>query len=144
MNSDLVDYELGEYTLIEHKSKIIDEKNAIDPKMFDYTFDNTSMRLEYIKSIEDKNERINEMTLYLDEIYSNFPLPKEWLEWYARDLLGLSYKEYEIKDMKRKYRIEQKRIKKKKEEDNKKKKKLDKINRKKMIMKEGNFNLNFK
>jgi|ETNvirenome_2_30_1030614.scaffolds.fasta_scaffold00328_16 hypothetical protein len=143
MNSDLVDYQLGEYTLIEHKSKIIEEKNAVEPSLFDYTLNNTSLRYEYIKSIEDETERINEMTNYLDELYSNYPLPKEWLEWYARDLLGLKYKEYEIKNMKRKYRIEQKRLKKKREEENKKRKKQDKINRKKMIIKEGNYNLNF-
>ena len=55
----------------------------------------------------------------------------------------LKYKEEKTKNMKRKYRIEQKRLKKKREEEIKKQKKQDKINRKKMIIKEGNYNLNF-
>ena len=140
---ELVDYQLGEYTLVEHKKKVMDCKNDFDPMMFDYCFDNTSVRMEHIKGIENEQERINEMTLYLDELFNKFPLPKEWLEWYARDLLGLSYKEYEIRDMKRKYRIEQKRLKKQREQDEKIQKKLDKENKKKMRMKKGNYTLKF-
>ena len=143
MNSELVDFELGEYTLIEHKSKLMDSKNALDPILLDYTIGNSSLKLDYIKSIENEQQRINEMTLFLDDLYKNYPLPKEWLEWYSRDLLGLSYKEYEIRDMKRKCRIDQRRLKKEKEEENKKQKKLDKLNKKKMNMKKGNYILKF-
>ena len=44
--------------------------------------------------------------------------PDEFYDWYSRECLGLQYTKYELRDMKRKYKIEKKRqIEKKKKED---------------------------
>jgi hypothetical protein len=79
------------------------------PTMLDYGLDNKStMRFEWIKSIEDVNERIEEMGKLLKEII-NQPFPDEFYPWLARDMLKVKYTKNQINDMKREYRIKKKR-----------------------------------
>lgn len=79
------------------------------PEMLDYTLGNkSSLRLQYIESIEDENKRIEEMAIFLKEVMAQ-PFPDEFYPWIARDCLGLKYKRWEIVDMKRKYKIKKKR-----------------------------------
>ena len=107
-------------------------KFEFTPSMLDYQLDNKdSLRYKYIREIEDKDKKIREMSEFLKEVI-NQPFPDELYEWVARDTLGYKYKKYEIKDMRRKEKIKQKRIKKKKEEDERKIKELEKIKKTRM------------
>jgi len=122
--------EVSDNTFKEIKDKRKNETINLKPEMFDYLIGNenpTSLRYEYIKEIECPNKRIKEMSILLSEILPQ-GLPQEFYEWYARDCLGLQYKKYEIRDMKRKYKIEYKR----KIEEKKKQEKLNKQNKKKL------------
>ena len=107
------------------------DKYEIDIKTLDYMIgDDNSLRYEYIKSIKDTNEKLNEMSLFLREII-DFPFPDEFYDWYARDILDMKYTKYEIKDMKRKYKIKVKRELEKKKILNKKKRQFDNNQKKK-------------
>ena len=54
--------------------------------------------------------------------------PDEFYNWYSRECLGLQYSKYELKEMKRKYKIQRKReVEKKKKEDKLSKKRLQYI-----------------
>jgi hypothetical protein len=135
MNIDLqneLNYDMGgSFNDLVFKKKKEKELDDIKPEMFDYMLgENTTIKLEHIKGIIDENERIDEMAKYLRDEIIKQPLPDEFYTWYARDMLGLKYKKYEIEDMKRQYRINKKREIKKEKEDNKKQKEKDKKNKK--------------
>ena len=137
MDIQQLNYSFGDITEKTFKD-IKDERKKetinLKPEMFDYMIgDKSSLRYEWILSIEDKQERINEMTkLIIDILPVGFP--DEFYDWYSRECLGLQYTKYELKDMKRKYKIQRNRdIKKKKEEEKNKKKKL-KYEKKKVII----------
>ena len=108
---------------IRHNNII--QKIDLKPEMFDYMIgDKTSLRYEHIKSIEDVNEKLEEMTKLLSELLP-VGLPDEFYDWYARECLGLQYTKFQIKDRKRKYKIQRKReLEKKKQEDKLKNKRL--------------------
>ena len=127
MDIQQLNYSFGDITEKTFKD-IKDERKKetinLKPEMFDYMIgDKSSLRYEWILSIEDKQERINEMTKLISEILP-VGFPDEFYDWYSRECLGLQYTKYELKDMKRKYKIQRKREieKKKKEEKDKKKK----------------------
>ena len=63
---ELLNYDIG---IIENPYKNTKKDFEFKPEMLDYGFDNTSLRFQYIKEIEDIEEKINEMSIYLkDEI----------------------------------------------------------------------------
>ena len=137
MDIEQVNFDFGKVnddTFRKIKEDRAREKIQLTPEMFDYMLgDKTSLRYEYIKSIEDKNDKIYHMIILLKELLPA-GLPDEFYDWYARECLGLQYTKYEIKDMKRKYKIQRNRdIKKKKEEEKNKKKKLQ-YEKKKVII----------
>lgn len=123
--------EVSDNTFKEIKDKRKNETINLKPEMFDYVIgDKTSLRYEWILSIEDKQEKLNEMSKLISEILP-VGFPDEFYDWYSRECLGLQYTKYELKDMKRKYKIQRKReIEKKKKEDKDKKKKLNVIKKK--------------
>lgn len=128
MDIEQLNFDFGKVndnTFRELKQERASERINLKPEMFDYMLgDKTSLRYEYIKSLEDKQEKIDNMIVLLQELLP-VGLPDEFYDWYARECLGLQYSKYEIKDMKRKYKIQRNReIKKKKEEEKNKKKKL--------------------
>ena len=79
----------------------------------------SSARVEMIKNSDDKDNRIFEMSLYLEKEVVKQPFPREFYDWYAREVLGLQFKKWELKQMKREYKI--KRNREIKEEKDKKK-----------------------
>ena len=101
------------------------------PEMLDFTHGDTSLRFEYIKSIEEEDKRIKEMAEFLKTEIIKWDFPNEFFEWYARDILGLKYKKYEIDKMKRDYRIKKKREQRKLKEEKKKHKNKNQISFKK-------------
>tara|TARA_R110002020_G_scaffold475495_1_gene710627 strand:- start:1100 stop:1519 length:420 start_codon:yes stop_codon:yes gene_type:complete len=121
MDIEQLNYNFGDITEKTFKD-IKDERKSesinLKPEMFDYMIgDNSSLRYDYILSLDDKQEKINEMTKLISEILP-VGFPDEFYDWYSRECLGLQYNKYELKDMKRKYKIEKKReIQKKKNED---------------------------
>jgi hypothetical protein len=134
MDIQQLNYDFGDITEKTFKD-IKDERKKetinLKPEMFDYVIgDKTSLRYEWILSIEDKQEKLNEMSKLISEILP-VGFPDEFYDWYSRECLGLQYTKYELKDMKRKYKIQRKReIEKKKKEDKDKKKKLNVIKKK--------------
>ena len=129
-----LNFDLGEVTdntFQEIKDKRKVEKVDIEPSYFDYMIGNdTSLRFEHIKTIEDDAERLTQMSEYIKEV---MPLgfPDEYYDWYARDVLGMQYTKYEIADMKRKYKIERKRALEKKKQEEKRLKNCMKVETKK-------------
>ena len=123
--------DITEKTFKDIKQQRINESINLKPEMFDYIIgDKTSLRYEWILSIEDKQEKLNEMSKLISEILP-VGFPDEFYDWYSRECLGLQYTKYELKDMKRKYKIQRKReIEKKKNEEKDKKKKLNVIRKK--------------
>ena len=121
MDIEQLNYNFGDITEKTFKD-IKDERKCesinLKPEMFDYMIgDNSSLRYDYILSLDDKQEKINEMTKLISEMLP-VGFPDEFYDWYSRECLGLQYNKYELKDMKRKYKIEKKReIQKKKNED---------------------------
>lgn len=69
----------------------------------------SSARLEMIKRIGDEEERIFEMSLYLENEIVKKPFPKEFYDWYAREVLNLQFQKWELKQMKRDYKIKRNR-----------------------------------
>ena len=128
MDIEQLNFDFGKVedkTFQDIKKQNISQKIDLKAEMFDYMIgDKSSLRYEYIKSITDKNERINEMINLLQDFLPK-GLPDEFYDWYARECLGLQYTKYEIKDRKRKYKIQRKReLEKKKQEEKLKKKRL--------------------
>jgi len=118
------------------KKENISKKMDLTPVMFDYVLgDKTSLRYEYIKSIPDKEERISEMETLLVELLPN-GLPEEYYNWYARGCLNLAYTRYELKGLKRKYRIQRNK-------DIQIKKKQDRIDKKNLKIENKNVILKF-
>lgn len=128
MDLEQLNYDFGDITDKTFKD-IKEERKAetinLKPEMFDFMIgDKSSLRYEWILSIENKEEKILEMIKLISEMVP-VGFPDEFYDWYARECLGLQYTKYELKDMKRKYKIEKKReIEKKKKEDKNNKRKL--------------------
>lgn len=128
---DVLNYDFGAIT-DDKFQKIKDDRKGeearITPKMFDYCLgDTTSLRLEHIYNIPNNDNKIKEFAKFLKEDVVKHNFPDEVYEWFARDKLGLGYKKHEIKDMKRKAKIEKNREKKKNDEEKKKAKSKNKI-----------------
>tara|TARA_R110000787_G_scaffold18434_6_gene56500 strand:+ start:769 stop:1188 length:420 start_codon:yes stop_codon:yes gene_type:complete len=128
MDIEQLNYDFGcieDKTFEDIRHNNIIQKIDLKPEMFDYMIgDKTSLRYEHIKSIEDVNEKLEEMTKLLSELLP-VGLPDEFYDWYARECLGLQYTKFQIKDRKRKYKIQRKReLEKKKQEDKLKNKRL--------------------
>ena len=83
--------------------------------------------------IEDKEERINEMVKLVSELLP-VGFPDEVYNWYARECLGLQYSKYEIKEMKRKYKIQKKREQAEKKKQEKAKSKCLNYIKKKVVL----------
>ena len=131
MDIQQLNYDFGDITdktfkdIKEERKK---ETINLKPEMFDYMIgDKSSLRYEWILSIENKEERIEEMNKLIKEIIP-VGFPDEFYNWYSRECLGLQYSKYELKEMKRKYKIQRKReVEKKKKEDKLSKKRLQYI-----------------
>jgi predicted DCC family thiol-disulfide oxidoreductase YuxK len=128
MDIEQLNFDFGKVedkTFQDIKKQNVSDKIDLKAEMFDYMIgDKTSLRYEYIKSIEDVNERIEQMIILLSDFLPK-GLPDEFYDWYARECLGLQYTKFEIKDRKRKYKIQRKReLEKKKQEEKLKKKRL--------------------
>lgn len=139
MDLEQLNYDFGDITDKTFKD-IKEERKAetinLKPEMFDFMIgDKSSLRYEWILSIENKEEKILEMTKLISEMLP-VGFPDEFYDWYARECLGLQYTKYELKDMKRKYKIEKKR-------ELEKKKKEDKINKRKLKYEKKNVVLEF-
>ena len=139
MDLEQLNYDFGDITDKTFKD-IKEERKAetinLKPEMFDFMIgDKSSLRYEWILSIENKEEKILEMTKLISEMLP-VGFPDEFYDWYARECLGLQYTKYELKDMKRKYKIEKKR-------ELEKKKKDDKINKRKLKYEKKNVVLEF-
>jgi len=139
MDINQVEYDFGEIT--DDKFKTIKESRiqCLNPEMFDYTVGNSSLRYEYIKDIENKDERLNQMIEFVKELTPK-GLPDEFYDWFARECLGLQYTKYEINYMKREYRIARKREITQKKKD---KKKQEKVNKKRINIENKKVVLNF-
>lgn len=128
--------EVNEKTFKDIKDERKKETINLKPEMFDYMVgDKSSLRYEWILSIEDKEERIAEMTKLISEILP-VGFPDEFYDWYSRECLGLQYTKWELREMKRKYKIQRKR-------DLEKKKKEDKIRKKQINVIKKNVVLEF-
>jgi hypothetical protein len=116
---------ITEQTFKDIKDERKKESINLKPEMFDYMIgDKSSLRYEWILSIEDKEERINEMTKLITEMLP-VGFPDEFYNWYSRECLGLQYTKYELRDIKRDYKIKKKReLEKKKKEEKLKKRRL--------------------
>lgn len=131
MDIQQLNYDFGDITdktfkdIKEERKK---ETINLKPEMFDYMIgDKSSLRYEWILSIENKDERIEEMNKLIKDILP-VGFPDEFYNWYSRECLGLQYTKYELKEMKRKYKIQRKReVEKKKKEDKLSKKRLQYI-----------------
>lgn len=137
-----VEAELFDYDLGKDINEIFNnnERFKLEPNALDYMLGNpeeqeelTSVRLNYIRSIKDEEQQINEMTKYLKDTLIKKNFPDELYEWVSRDCLGLKYKKYEIEEMKRKYKINKKRELKAKKEQDKQQKLLIKQKKKCLI-----------
>jgi len=117
---ELLNFDFGK---VDNPHKNTKKVFEFKPEMLDYQFDDTSLRFQYIKGIEDIEERIREMAKYLRTEIIPYDFPDEFYNWYARDVLGIKYTKYEINDLKREYRIKKKRELKKIQEEKKKQKK---------------------
>tara|TARA_R110000851_G_scaffold331612_2_gene506032 strand:- start:5094 stop:5543 length:450 start_codon:yes stop_codon:yes gene_type:complete len=127
IKSEMLDFGFGEVNDNNFK-KIKEERQTqvIDISQLDYILGDikkegvcSSARMEMIKSIEDIDNRIFEMSLYLEKEVIKQPFPKEFYDWYSREVLGLQFKKWELKQMKRDYKIKRNREI-KEEKDNKK------------------------
>ena len=107
LNYDFCDITDEKFQTIKNNNII--EKIDLKPEMFDYMLgDKSSLRYEHIKSITDNDVKINEMSSLLQGLLPT-GLPDEFYDWYARECLDLRYTKYEMKDIKRKYKIQRKR-----------------------------------
>ena len=106
-------------TFKDIKNERKEESINLKPEMFDYVIGKSSLRYEWILSLENKEEKLYEMTKLITEILP-VGFPDEFYDWYSRECMGLQYTKYELRDMKRKYKIQKKReLEKKKKEDKK-------------------------
>ena len=128
MNSEkeMLEFDLGnDIDGIFDKNIRYADKFKVEPNMIDFMIgdgkNNSTLRYEQILTIEDNNDKIEEMAKYLKEEIIQQDFPDELYLWVARDALGLKYKKYEIEQMKREYRIKKKREAKEKKENEKKK-----------------------
>ena len=66
------------------------ETLGLTPDMFDFSVGDTSLRFDWILSIEDKEEKIFEMSKLICETLP-YHFPDEFLEFYARQILKIPY-----------------------------------------------------
>jgi hypothetical protein len=122
MKVEQLNFDFGkitDQTFKDIKDERKQESINLKPEMFDYVIGKSSLRYEWILSLKNKEEKLYEMTKLISEILP-VGFPDEFYDWYSRECLGLQYTKYELRDMKRKYKIEKKRqIEKKKKEDKK-------------------------
>ena len=124
MDLEQLNYDFNEIT--DESFKLIKEERVketinITPEMFDYMIgDKNSLRFDWVLSLVDDDERISEMSKLVSEILP-VGFPDEVYNWYSRECLGLQYTKYQLKDIKRKYKIQKKR------ENEKKKLELKKL-----------------
>ena len=122
MKVEQLNFDFGkitDQTFKDIKDERKQESINLKPEMFDYVIGKSSLRFEWILSLKNKEEKLYEMTKLISEILP-VGFPDEFYDWYSRECLGLQYTKYELRDMKRKYKIEKKRqIEKKKKEDKK-------------------------
>ena len=120
MDVEQLNFDFGkitDQTFKDIKDERKEESINLKPEMFDYVIGKSSLRYEWILSLENKEEKLHEMSQLITEILP-VGFPDEFYDWYSRECLGLQYTKYELRDMKRKYKIEKKRqIEKKKKED---------------------------
>ena len=107
---------------LERKTETI----GLTPEMFDYSVGDTSLRFDWILSIEDKQEKIFEMSKLISETLP-YQFPDEFLEFYARQVLKIPYSKYEINEIKKAHK-EKVKQEKAEERENKKKLKVEKKN----------------
>ena len=102
------------------------ETLGLTPEMFDYSVGDTSLRFDWILSIEDKQEKIFEMSKLISETLP-YQFPNEFLEFYARQVLKIPYSKFEINEIKKTHK---EKVKQEKAEakENKKKLKVEKKN----------------
>ena len=122
MEVEKLNFDFGkitDQTFKDIKDERKEESINLKPEMFDYVIGKSSLRYEWILSLENKEEKLYEMTKLITEILP-VGFPDEFYDWYSRECLGLQYTKYELRDMKRKYKIQKKReLEKKKKEDKK-------------------------
>ena len=122
MEVEQLNFDFGkitDQTFKDIKDERKEESINLKPEMFDYVIGKSSLRYEWILSLENKEEKLYEMTKLITEILP-VGFPDEFYDWYSRECLGLQYTKYELRDMKRKYKIQKKReLEKKKKEDKK-------------------------
>lgn len=122
MEVEQLNFDFGKITDQTFKDIRDDRKEEsinLKPEMFDYVIGKSSLRYEWILSLENKEEKLHEMSQLITEILP-VGFPDEFYDWYSRECLGLQYTKYELRDMKRKYKIQKKReLEKKKKEDKK-------------------------
>jgi len=102
------------------------ETLGLTPEMFDFSVGNSSLRFDWILAIEDKQEKIFEMSKLISETLP-FQFPDEFLEFYARQVLNIPYSKYEINEIKKthKEKVKQEKM---EARENKKKLKVEKKN----------------
>ena len=122
MEVEKLNFDFGkitDQTFKDIKNERKEESINLKPEMFDYVIGKSSLRYEWILSLENKEEKLYEMTKLITEILP-VGFPDEFYDWYSRECMGLQYTKYELRDMKRKYKIQKKReLEKKKKEDKK-------------------------
>jgi len=122
MEVEKLNFDFGkitDQTFKDIKDERKEESINLKPEMFDYVIGKSSLRYEWILSLENKEEKLHEMSQLITEILP-VGFPDEFYDWYSRECLGLQYTKYELRDMKRKYKIQKKReLEKKKKEDKK-------------------------
>jgi len=126
---DQLDFDFNGNTEEQFRQLQLERKTetlGLTPDMFDFSVGESSLRFDWILSIEDKEEKIFEMSKLISETLP-YQFPNEFLEFYARQVLNIGYSKYEINDIKKAHK---EKVKKEKleERENKKKLKVEKKN----------------
>jgi len=126
---DQLDFDFNGNTEEQFRQLQLERKTetlGLTPDMFDFSVGESSLRFDWILSIEDKQEKIFEMSKLISETLP-YQFPNEFLEFYARQVLNIGYSKYEINDIKKAHK---EKVKKEKaeERENKKKLKVEKKN----------------
>ena len=126
---DQLDFDFNGNTEEQFRQLQLERKTetlGLTPDMFDFSVGESSLRFDWILSIEDKQEKIFEMSKLISETLP-YQFPNEFLEFYARQVLNIGYSKYEINDIKKAHK---EKVKQEKAEarENKKKLKVEKKN----------------
>jgi len=126
---DQLDFDFNGNTEEQFRQLQLERKTetlGLTPDMFDFSVGESSLRFDWILAIEDKQEKIFEMSKLISETLP-YQFPNEFLEFYARQVLNIGYSKYEINDIKKAHK---EKVKKEKleERENKKKLKVEKKN----------------